>query len=392
MPLSGYEASPGVQVELCPQCRGLFLDRHEIRQLVGRGSLKKATEVVPVTLGSELGMRCPKCVHPVMQPLRVIGDDAESWQCRNCGGLWLAEGAFFALSKVLRTTSAASVATRAVVSAPTTSSGERMLAHSRIRFDHGIENVVVVPVVLAFSWLLCSGPLGRFFASMVGMPFHELGHAAASWISSRFAAPLPFFTIWYDDQSWLMGTIVAAILGWLLFHTHREKNRFMFGMTCTMLVGWFVATFLISPNTTLMWQIMAGGLGEIFFGGFILVAFHFPLPDRFRWDFWRYLAVIPGSICFTQAFILWRKASKDVSQMPWGSAIGAESDGDMNRLVNHFGWTATELTDFYLMVAYVAFAAVVATYAYAVFRLSRSGPTSLCSRQPAPESAAPSHR
>ena len=34
MPLSGYEASPGVNVELCSQCRGLFLDRSEIRELV----------------------------------------------------------------------------------------------------------------------------------------------------------------------------------------------------------------------------------------------------------------------------------------------------------------------------------------------------------------------
>jgi hypothetical protein len=70
MPLSGYEASPGVDVELCSQCRGLFLDRGEIRELVGRGSLAKATELVPVSLGQEVGMRCPKCVDPAMQPLR----------------------------------------------------------------------------------------------------------------------------------------------------------------------------------------------------------------------------------------------------------------------------------------------------------------------------------
>ncbi len=87
MPLSEYEASPGVNVELCAQCRGLFLDRHEIRELVGGGSLAKATEVVPVSLGDEMGMRCPQCVDPVMQPLRVKGaDEVGSWQCRSCGG------------------------------------------------------------------------------------------------------------------------------------------------------------------------------------------------------------------------------------------------------------------------------------------------------------------
>jgi hypothetical protein len=40
---------------------------------------------------------------------------------------------------------------------------------------------------------------------------------------------LPFFTFWYDDQSLLMGLLVASVLGWLLFHTYREKNRFMLG-------------------------------------------------------------------------------------------------------------------------------------------------------------------
>ena len=88
MPLVAYEASPGVEVELCTQCRGLYLDRQEIRQLVGRGSLARATEVIPVPLGEEAGMRCPKCVNPAMQPLRVQGaQDASSWQCRSCGGL-----------------------------------------------------------------------------------------------------------------------------------------------------------------------------------------------------------------------------------------------------------------------------------------------------------------
>ena len=84
MPLSTYEATPGVQVELCSHCRGLFLDRHEIRDLVGHGSLAKATEIVPVSLGEELTVRCPKCVDPVMQPLRVQGapPNAESWRPR----------------------------------------------------------------------------------------------------------------------------------------------------------------------------------------------------------------------------------------------------------------------------------------------------------------------
>jgi Zn-finger nucleic acid-binding protein len=371
--LSDFEASPGVQVELCGHCRGLFLDRHEIRALVGGGSLANATEVVPVSLGDEIGMRCPKCVDPAMQPLRVKGaEDVESWQCRSCGGLWLGEGAFFVLARSLRASRRPIrfIAAVAPGDAPIEHDGPR-LAHSRSQHDQGFGNLVGVPVALTLSLAFCSTGLGRLLASMVGMPFHELGHAAASWLSSRIAIPLPFFTYWFNDQSVLMGSIVVGVLGWLMFHTYRENNRFMFGVAGAVLAAWAITTFLISPTTTLMWQILAGALGEILFGAFLLVAFHFPLPDRFRWDFWRWVAIIPASLCFVHAALLWRTVSADVSQMPWGSAIGADSDGDMNRLVQQFGWSANDLADFYLAVAYACLAALFATYLYAIYRLKR---------------------
>ena len=111
------------------------------------------------------------------------------------------------------------------------------------------------------------------------------------------------------------------------------------------------------------------GTCSILFGAFLLISFHFPLPDRFRWDFWRWLVLLPASLCFMHALLLWRTVSADVSLMPWGSAIGAESDGDMNRLVQRFGWNANELADFYLGAAYLGLAAMVFTYGYAAFRV-----------------------
>ena len=373
MPLQGYEASPGVEVELCSQCRGLFLDRSEIREMVGRGSLSRATEVVPLSLGDELTTRCPKCVDPVMQPLQIKGTQGSCvLHCGSCGGLWLAEGAFFELSRALR----ASMPPALVVAGRSLDEGaprlrDSGLAHSRSRYDEGLENLLAVPLVLLLSGLLCSTGFGRLLGHLVGMPFHELGHAAASWLSSRIAIPLPFFTFWYDDQSVLMGFVVAATLGWLLFHTYREENWFMMSAASVVLAAWAVATFVVSANTTLQWQILAGALGELAFGGFLLVAFHFPLPDRFRWDFWRWVALFPAGICFMQALLMWRASQTDLSRMPWGSALGSDSDGDMNRLVQQFDWTALQLAEFYLDVAYLWLAALGLAYAYSGYRFWR---------------------
>jgi Zn-finger nucleic acid-binding protein len=381
MPLAGYEASPGIQVELCAQCRGLFLDRDEIRELVGRGSLARATEVVAVSLDAEMGMRCPKCVDPAMQPLNVKGaPEAGSWQCRSCGGLWLDDGAFFELARALRTSLPASWLVAPLSASPTESFKGSRLTYSRSRYDEGMENLIAVPLAMLLSWLCCSTNFGRLLASLVGMPFHEVGHAAASWLSSRIAIPLPFFTFWYDDQSVLMGLVVACVLGWLIFHTYREKNWFMLGSASAVLLAWAVMTFVIPPGQTLMWQILSGALGEVVFGGFLLIAFHFPLPDRLRWDFWRWAALIPAGLSFTYALTLWRTVAADVSQMPWGSAIGSESDGDMNRLVQQFHWSANDLADLYLTTAYVVMTALAITYAYAVYRATQSGPTWPCSR------------
>jgi Zn-finger nucleic acid-binding protein len=372
MPLSGYEASPGIAVELCAHCRGLFLDRHEIRELVGRGSLSKATEVVPVCLGEEMTVRCPKCVDPVMQPLRVLGapPTVQSWQCRSCGGLWLGDGAFLALARTLRAFNVASKDEPAPRGMPPAPSHEH-LAHSRSRYDEGLENVIAVPLVLVLSTLVCSTNLGRLLASLVGMPFHELGHAVASWLSSRVAIPLPFFTVWYDEQSVLMGLVVAGVLGWLMFHTYRERNWFMLCAAGAVGVLWTVATFLVAPTRTRMWQILAGGWGEILFGAFLLVAFYFPLPDRFRWDFWRWIALFPAALSLTHATWLWRTVTADVSQMPWGSAIGSDSDGDMNRLVQQFSWNANDLAQFYLGTANLSLAVLGVAFAYAIYRFFR---------------------
>jgi hypothetical protein len=247
-------------------------------------------------------------------------------------------------------------------------------AADRISFDRGLGNRLGVPLVLALSVPFCSNPLGQFFAALIGMPFHELGHALTSWLSSRFAVPLPFFTIWHNDQSLPFGIVVAGLLGWLGYHSWREQSRFGMLLASALLVIQVGMSWLVPTRFTLMLQLLGGALGELVLGALLLVAFHFPLPDRLRWDFWRWPALIPGAVCFAHALLLWIHATSDPSVIPWGAAIGDESDGDMNRLVRDFGWSAAELASFYLKAGMLSALGLVAAYALAWHRHRQEPP------------------
>jgi hypothetical protein len=242
----------------------------------------------------------------------------------------------------------------------------------RVSFEHGAANWLAAPVALGLALIFCTTSTGRFFGSLVAMPFHELGHALTSWLSSRFAVPLPFFTVWHERQSALFGLLVAAIIGAFGVRSWLEQRRFGVGLAGALLVLQLGLSWLVPARLTLMLQILGGALGEIVLGALVLVAFHFPLPDRLRWDFWRWPALLPGSLCLANALLLWSRAARDVRHMPWGAAIGHESDGDMNRLVNGFGWRARELSAFYLKVALASVLVLALAQLWAWYRARRA--------------------
>jgi hypothetical protein len=242
--------------------------------------------------------------------------------------------------------------------------GPELEPFDRVSFDRSAANATAVPLALVLALGFCSTSLGQFFGGLVGMPFHELGHALTSWLSSRFAMPLPFFTIWQEEQSRVFGAVVAMLLAGFALDAWHERRRFGVWVAAALLLLQVGLSTLVAARSTLMLQILGGCLGELVLAGLVLIAFHFPLPDRLRWDFWRWLAIVPASICFMHALLLWSRAASDASVMPWGSAIGDDSDGDMNRLVYVFGWRALELASLYRSVGWLSLLAIVAGCAW----------------------------
>jgi len=389
-------------VELCRTCKGMLVDAESLERLAGGRGIEASTQ--PGTNALVLGP-CLRCNTDSWQARAIGSAPPGLYACGACWMVWLLPGQLDRLRAHWqaerwqgRGTAAAALAQDgpAAPSPPPSAPGlpgtplpaaieaplplplplpvtavvepERF---DRVSFERGTANWLAAPValVIALSFVGTSG--GRFFGSLIGMPFHELGHALVSWLSSRFAVPLPFFTVWHEEQSALFGVLVAAVIAAFGVRCWLERRNFGVALALVLLALQLGMSWLVPPRFTLMLQIMGGALGEIVLGSLVLVAFHFPLPDRLRWDFWRWPALVPSSICLAHALVLWLRAVRDTRHIPWGSAMGAESDGDMNRLVNVFGWRGKELAAFFLSAALLSVAALAAAQVWAWYRSRR---------------------
>jgi len=410
-PLTEFTVHAGATVELCRGCKGMLVSEEALSQLAAGCDLGALRESGVALAGLGACLRC----NTANWQRHLLGGAAGAGLglCGTCGMVWFRAGELDRLQQHLlaekRRARAPSGAPDADVSRlPSAAAGASevpiaavaAVAHvahvasvratepfERVSFDEGAGNRLGVPVALGLGLSWCATAPGQFSGSLVAMPFHELGHALASWLGSRFAVPLPFFTVWSNEQSLAFGLCLAALIGWFGFRSLCEGRRFGVVVALSLLVTQLALSCGVSSRVSGMCQILGGALGEIVLGALVLIAFHFPLPDRLRWDFWRWPALLPGAVCFGHAVLTWVAAAHDARRIPWGSAIGDESDGDMNRLVRDFGWSAAELGRFYL--AAVCLSALVLAAAYALaFQRQRQRQAQGMARMPRQKSTA----
>ena len=342
----------GVAIDFCSQCRGLFCTRGGLDALVGRPVPSEAIEP------SESAFDCPDCEVPM--GARTSGE--QYWYgCTGCDGSWLEADVLPQLERRARAPVAAGVASVA----PPSSSEPMPVLEDRLGFGHPLVQLLAYPIVGLLGAVLALFHLAEVVVYFFRLWVHELGHAMPAWLSGRAALPLPIgMTFWREESSWFTALCLFFLITVFAIASFRERR--VFGMVLAgVLYALQLVCTLIVPDETMLGWIVAGGLtGELVLSTALIVAFYYPLPDRLRWDFWRFWVLVPMACAFVGSFAMWVRIDLGIQDLPFGSIVGAPGDGsgDVERLLRGHGWTPKSMTIFFRSLASVCLAVIVGHY------------------------------
>jgi hypothetical protein len=226
---------------------------------------------------------------------------------------------------------------------------------------------------MGLSWLLIQVPLFRALAFTFGtIPFHELGHALFAWLGGRRAFPIgalvPFagFTTWSNERSYLLALIFQGLAGWGTLKLWRAGSVVPALALGTILIAMLRMTYGMPFEQTENYAILGGIVGEFAITGAVILLFFYRLPDRLRWDFFRFIALLPACLGFVSSFGMWAAISAGTQPLPRGSMLVGRSDsnGDIDRLINLHGWTEAGLISLMTQLRWAVLALIVAHYLF----------------------------
>jgi len=255
------------------------------------------------------------------------------------------------------------------------SDDEADLMSSRLPFDLPLVQYLSLPAAAVLGLLAGVAQLAWppvFFAQLW---FHEVGHAVPAWLSSRAALPLPFgFTFWREESSWFTGLCVLFLIGVFGVTSFREKRYYGVVASAVLLGFWAYQTLVLEPYASIGWILFGGLAGELVLTTLAIVSFYYRAPDRMRWDFWRFIVLVPAMSAFVTSLAMWVRIDQGTQGLPLGSIIGAPGDGtgDIERMLAGYAWTAETLTTAYRSIGTLCVTIIVVHYVFFAIR-ARAG-------------------
>jgi Zn-finger nucleic acid-binding protein len=385
-------AHPGgeLEVEACSRCAGVWLrhpsliafkfPRDLILSVPGLAeSLRcrsRSAGDARTEFGEEpLGVECPTCANELSR--QQVEDGVLVLACMACGGAWVEADR---LARLIWK-GASSPASR------TAGDARPRRRFDRFTFHDPLTLIAALPLATLAGLAINSTFLVGFFRPFhIGI--HEFGHASVAWFSGRRALPLPIgWTSWQPDRSVVVYVALLFLIGVLMFTAWKERLRGAMVLAGALALIQFVMTWAFSQRTVELWITFGGIGGEFVISTVLIVLFYFRLPDRVRWDFWRYPILVVSASTLWENVAFWARVERGEESIPWGSILGAgDAGGDMDRLVLEHAWPSARIICSYnglgticLVLLAVVFAGFLAANREAVSnamarRLGRAGP------------------
>jgi len=257
-------------------------------------------------------------------------------------------------------------------------------------FDNWLVNLLVPPLLLGLVWLVNLSPLG-FFLKGFHVWMHEFGHATAAWLCGFRALPLPFgWTPVEPEHSDFVYYGLLLLFGLLFLAGLKERK--VWPMVAAVVLGLlqYYMTWRMPEHRQEFWWSAFGGVGgEFYLSTLFMMFFYVQLPEKFKWGACRYVFFLIGATAFLNIFLMWNQVYHGLEEIPFGSMINGEGDqgGDMNKLMDGFGWTKFQIRRTYHLLGYGCWVALGVTWAVFALRLNKLADRFLGAAHP-PEEAA----
>ena len=193
---------------------------------------------------------------------------------------------------------------------------------------------------------------------------HEFGHATVAWFSGHQATPLPFgWTNVGADRSIVVYVCFLTLWGLLFYTGWNEKKRGI--MVCSVLAAivQFWMTWFTSQDIFELRLAFGGVGGEFYLSTLLMLAFYVPLPDKWRWDCWRYPVLLVAASTFFNSVSFWNQIKRGTVGIPWGTMLNGSGDagGDMNQL-SDLGWSDLWIVQTYVGLGQVCLLILIGFY------------------------------
>ena len=245
--------------------------------------------------------------------------------------------------------------------------------HPLLAFGNWRTNVFVPPLLVVAVYVVNQTGLASL---LIGFHVwvHEFGHATAAWMCGRKATPLPFG--WTPVEPEYSPFVYFGLLAMfvILFAAGWMERKVWPMIAAVALAGlqYYMTWRMTEDQQEFWWSAFGGVGGEFYLSTLLMVAFYVQLPDKFKWGFCRYVFFLIGASAFLHIVVYWNQVYRGQEDIPMGSMIGGEDDenGDVNKLINQFDWTAREIKHNYQYLGYYCWAVLLVVYAAFALRLN----------------------